>query len=191
MAALEPSLVLLELKLPDMEGLRLCEQIRVRDSPPIILIACGGSEAETLAGFEAGADGYVTKPYRLRELSARIHAALRRAPPSVPLDLMVLTVGDVTLDPSRHEVRVGGSKVDMPLREFELLNLFMTNPGKVLTREALMRRIWGRTPPSGTKSLDVHVRRIRAKIDGDQPSPSRIVTVRGVGYKYAAPPPVR
>ncbi|MDP9073759.1 MAG: response regulator transcription factor [Actinomycetota bacterium] len=184
----EPALVLLELALPDMGGLALCGHIHARDNSVIILVSGSGSEAEALASFEAGADGYLTKPYRWRELTARIAAVLRRRPPSLPRDGSVLVVGDIELDPGRHEVRVGGRLVTFPLREFQLLRALLSSPGKVWTREALMQRIWGEMPPSGTKSVDVHIKRIRARIENDPSHPIRLLTVRGVGYTYASPP---
>jgi len=187
LATSEPTLVLLELVLPDMDGLDLCRQLRARADLPILVVSRHVSEAEALASFAAGADGYITKPYRLMELGARIRAALRRSPRPVLPDDSVLTVGDVTLNAGRHEVLVGGKTIEMPLREFELLSLLLSSPGKVWTRETLMRRLWRETPPSGTKSLDVHVRRIRARIESNSPTRSRIVTVRGVGYKYEMP----
>lgn len=183
----DPNLALISFELPDMSGLGLCRHVRAQSSQAVIFVAGLDAEAESLASYGEGADGYIRKPYRLRELDARIKAALRHSPATDQLDGSAITVGDVTLDLERHKVLVRGRVVELPLREFELLSFLLTHPGKVWTREALMRRIWGETPPSGTKSLDVHVRRIRGRIEEFPSRPSRILTVRGVGYRYAAP----
>ena len=183
----EVDLVLVASALPDMGGACLCRHIRAHATSPVVIVAGQDTEADALASFTAGADGYVAKPYRLRELDARVHAALRRAPVRVRHDGEAIVVGDVTLNPERHEVRVRDRVVELPLREFQLLSVLLGQPGKIWSREALMRRIWVETPPSGTKSLDVHVRRIRGRIEDDPSRPSRILTVRGVGYRYAVP----
>lgn len=185
LAQAEPRLVMLALTLPDMGGLDVCAYIQTQASVPIVLVSGTGLEGEALASFQAGADGYLTKPYRWRELTARVGAALRRSPPVSRRDGGVWIVGDIELDAGRHEVRVGGRLVVFPLREFELLQALLSSAGKTWTREALMQRIWGETPLSGTKSVDVHVKRIRTRIEDDPSRPTRLLTVRGVGYKYA------
>jgi len=185
----EPNLVLLALLLPDMEGLDLCRFIGSQPSPPVVFVAGRDVESNALASYAAGADGYLPTPYRLREVDARIRAALRRAPATVAHHGEVITAGEVTLSHESHEVRVRGRLVELPLREFELLGVLLARPGKIWGRDALMARIWGERPASGTKSLDVHVRRIRGRIEDDPSRPTRILTVRGVGYQYAVPAP--
>jgi two-component system response regulator RegX3 len=148
------------------------------------MVSAKTAEIDTVVGLEVGADDYVPKPYRLRELVARMRAALRRAP---SLDdrgsTATLEVGDVRLDPERHEVLVRGQKVNLPLKEFELLEVLLDNAGRVLTRDVLIDRVWGSDYVGDTKTLDVHVKRLRSKIEDDA-SPRRIVTIRGLGYKY-------
>ena len=150
------------------------------------MVTAKGGEIDTVVGLEVGADDYVTKPYRLRELVARMRAVLRRAPPAAdaegPGDAIV--VGDVRLDPERHEVSVRGQLVTLPLKEFELLELLLANAGRVLTRETLIDRVWGSDYVGDTKTLDVHIKRLRSKVEDDPSNPSRIVTIRGLGYKY-------
>lgn len=189
-AAVDPDLVLLDVMLPKLSGIDVCRRIR-QDSPvPIIMVTAKASEIDTVVGLEVGADDYVAKPYRLRELVARIRAQLRRvemdrvgepqaaAPPS-----RVLSVGNVVLDPDEHRVSVDGDDVSMPLKEFELLRLLMHNAGRVLTRETLIDRVWGPDYFGDTKTLDVHIKRIRAKVEPNPGRPTRIVTIRGLGYK--------
>jgi two-component system response regulator RegX3 len=153
---------------------------------PIIMVTARNSEIDAVVGLEIGADDYVTKPFRLRELIARVRAALRRIPSSEPDEEHheVIEVGDVRLDAARHEVYVRGEPVALPLKEFELLEILMTNAGRVLTRDVLIDRVWGPNYFGDTKTLDVHVKRLRSKIELDPANPSRIVTVRGVGYRY-------
>jgi two-component system response regulator RegX3 len=158
---------------------------------PIIMVTAKGSEVDTVVGLEVGADDYVTKPYRLRELVARMRAVLRRAEQrgEAPLEVdgRAMTVGDVMLDADRHEVVVRGTSVNLPLKEFELLELLMANAGRVLTREVLIDRVWGSDYVGDTKTLDVHVKRLRSKVEDDPRQPRRIVTIRGLGYKYEPP----
>ncbi len=186
--AVKPDLVLLDVMLPKMSGLDVCRHIRQRSKVPIIMVTAKGSEIDTVVGLEVGADDYVTKPYRLRELVARMRAVLRRA----PLDRStvgsgdVLEVGDVSLDPERHEVTIRGELVPLPLKEFELLELLLEHAGRVLTRDILIDRVWGADYVGDTKTLDVHVKRLRSKVENDPSAPSRIVTIRGLGYKYEA-----
>jgi len=187
--AVAPDLVLLDLMLPKVSGVDVCRQLRAKSAVPIIMVTAKSSEIDTVVGLEVGADDYVTKPYRLRELVARMRAALRRsagatAASSVDLAEEVYAVGDVTLDPDRHEVTVRGEAVTLPLKEFELLQLLLANAGRVLTRDTLIARVWGDDYVGDTKTLDVHVKRLRSKVEDDPSRPSRIVTIRGLGYKY-------
>ena len=183
-----PDVVLLDVLLPGLSGIDVCRQIRSRSQVPIIMVSAKTSEIDTVVGLEVGADDYVPKPYRLRELVARIRAALRRAKPDdegpAPSSM---EVGEVRLDPERHEVFVRGERVQLPLKEFELLEVLLENAGRVLTRTRLIDRVWGHDYVGDTKTLDVHVKRLRAKIEEDPSSPRRIVTIRGLGYKYDAP----
>ena len=187
----QPDLVLLDLMLPRMSGIDVCRALRARSKVPIIMVTAKASEIDTVVGLEVGADDYVSKPYRLRELVARIRAALRR----VPLDSVadddsggsVVEVGDVLLDADRHEVTIRGNQVAFPLKEFELLELMLTNAGRVLPRETLISRVWGADYVGDTKTLDVHVKRLRSKVEDDPAAPTRIVTIRGLGYKYERP----
>jgi two-component system, OmpR family, response regulator RegX3 len=185
----EPDLVLLDLMLPRISGVDVCRQLRARSTVPIIMVTAKSSEIDTVVGLEVGADDYVSKPYRMRELVARMRAALRRAPAEEALAPSedALQVGDVRLDPDRHEVVVRGAEVSLPLKEFELLELLLANAGRVLTRETLIDRIWGVDYVGDTKTLDVHVKRLRAKVEDDPSTPRRIVTIRGLGYKYEVP----
>ena len=184
--AVNPDLVLLDVMLPKVSGIDVCRQIRARSRVPIIMVTAKGSEIDTVVGLEVGADDYVTKPYRLRELVARMRAVLRRAPgEDVEGGLgEVLEVGDVRLDPDRHEVTIRGERVSLPLKEFELLALLLDNAGRVLTRDTLIDRVWGSDYVGDTKTLDVHIKRLRSKVESDPSNPTRIVTIRGLGYKY-------
>ena len=188
--AVRPDIVLLDVMLPRMSGLDVCRQLRARSRVPIIIVTAKGSEIDTVVGLEVGADDYVTKPYRLRELVARIRAVLRRTP-SVDDDAVVaaeaVTVGDVSIDPERHEVVIRGEEVRLPLKEFELLCLLLDNAGRVLTRETLIDRVWGADYVGDTKTLDVHIKRLRSRVETDPSRPTRIVTIRGLGYKYDVP----
>ena len=180
-----PDLVLLDVMLPKVSGIDVCRDIRARSRVPIIMVSAKGSEIDTVVGLEVGADDYVSKPYRLRELVARMRAVLRRAPTDDPtLSAEALEVGDVRLDPGRHEVVVRGVEVSLPLKEFELLELLLENAGRVLTRETLIDRVWGPHYVGDTKTLDVHVKRLRSKIEDDPSNPTRITTIRGLGYRY-------
>ena len=188
--AIRPDLVLLDVMLPKISGIDVCREIRRKSSVPIIMVTAKGGEIDTVVGLEVGADDYVTKPYRLRELVARMRAVLRRrAGESGAYELSgeALQVGDVALDPQRHEVTIRGEAVTMPLKEFELLELLLANAGHVLPRETLIDRVWGSDYVGDTKTLDVHVKRLRAKVELDPSAPTRIVTIRGLGYKYEVP----
>ena len=185
-----PDLVLLDVMLPKVSGLDVCRELRARSNVPIIMVTAKGSEIDTVVGLEVGADDYVAKPYRLRELVARMRAVLRRRRPDEdPLESLpplddVLEVGDVTIDHAKHEVHVRGEPVRLPLKEYELLSLLCENAGRVLTRDVLIDRVWGADYVGDTKTLDVHVKRLRAKVEPDPSSPERIVTIRGLGYKF-------
>jgi two-component system response regulator RegX3 len=188
--AVQPALVLLDVMLPRVSGVDVCRQIRTRSRVPIIMVTARNAEIDAVVGLEVGADDYVTKPFRLRELIARVRAALRRVPVgSEPsgAEQDVIEIGDVRLDVARHEVSVRGDLVALPLKEFELLELLLANAGRVLTRDVLIDRIWGPNYFGDTKTLDVHVKRLRSKIEVDPAHPVRIVTVRGVGYRYERP----
>lgn len=185
-----PDLVLLDVMLPKVSGIDVCRELRSKSKVPIIMVTAKGAEIDTVVGLEVGADDYVTKPYRLRELVARMRAVLRRAPDETTLLTHgdeVLAVGDVVVDPERHEVTVRGQDVTLPLKEFELLTVLLDNAGRVLTRDVLIDRVWGHDYVGDTKTLDVHVKRLRAKVEEDPSNPSRIVTIRGLGYKYDTP----
>lgn len=180
-------LVLLDLMLPRLSGIEVCRRIRRASTVPVIMLTARDSEADTVVGLRIGADDYVTKPYSYRELLARVNAVLRRSrgeeqEPAEP----VLEVGRVRMDVERHEVTVDGEAVAMPPREFELLELFMRNPGRALARGEIIDRVWGADYVGDTKTLDVHVKRIRAKIEVEPGEPKLLITVRGVGYKLAA-----
>ena len=183
-----PDLVLLDVMLPKVSGIDVCREIRRRSRVPIIMVTAKASEIDTVVGLEVGADDYVTKPYRLRELVARMRAVLRRSPREEPVPVSgdALEVGDVALDPERHEVFVRSEPVTLPLKEFELLELLLANAGRVLTREMLIDRIWGPNYYGDTKTLDVHIKRLRSKIEDNPSAPRRITTIRGLGYKYEA-----
>ena len=183
-SAASPDLVLLDLMLPGLSGTEVCRSIRARSNVPVIMLTAKDSEIDKVVGLEIGADDYVTKPYSARELVARIRAVLRRrAEPDEPAAL-TLSGGPVTVDVERHEVTVRGSLVPMPLKEFELLELLLRNSRRVLTRGQLIDRVWGSDYVGDTKTLDVHVKRLRAKIEPDPSEPRHIVTVRGVGYRF-------
>lgn len=185
-----PDLVLLDVMLPKVSGIDVCRELRSRSKVPIIMVTAKGSEIDTVVGLEVGADDYVTKPYRLRELVARIRAVLRRTPvdgQAPALSGEAIVVGDVSLDPDRHEVMVRGAPVELPLKEFELLGLLLENAGRVLTRETLIDRVWGADYVGDTKTLDVHIKRLRAKVEAEPSAPTRIVTIRGLGYKFVRP----
>ena len=188
--AVRPDLVLLDVMLPKVSGIDVCRELRRRSQVPIIMVTAKGSEIDTVVGLEVGADDYVTKPYRLRELVARMRAVLRRRSTDVATTTSsgeALEVGDVRLDPERHEVEVRGLQVRLPLKEFELLEILLANAGRVLPRETLIDRVWGADYVGDTKTLDVHIKRLRTKVEDDPSTPSRIVTIRGLGYKYDTP----
>ncbi|USQ80729.1 response regulator transcription factor [Ornithinimicrobium faecis] len=179
-------LVLLDLMLPGLSGVDVCRSLRAKSSVPVIMLTAKDSEVDKVVGLEIGADDYVTKPYSGRELLARIKAVLRRQ--VEPEELVPATVesGPVRMDVERHTVSVNGDTVSLPLKEFELLEMLLRNAGRVLTRGQLIDRVWGSDYVGDTKTLDVHVKRLRAKIEPDPGQPQHIVTVRGLGYKFEA-----
>jgi two-component system response regulator RegX3 len=177
-------LVLLDLMIPEVSGIEVCRQIRAKSKIPIIMLTAKDSEVDKVVGLEIGADDYVTKPYSSRELVARIRAVLRRnGNDEVESASGLLTVGGVKMDVDRHQVSVNGIPVSLPLKEFELLEFLMRNAGRVLTRMQLIDRVWGSDYVGDTKTLDVHIKRLRAKIEIDPANPTVIQTVRGLGYK--------
>jgi len=178
-----PDLVLLDLMLPGLPGTEVCREIRTRSQVPIIMLTAKDSEVDIVVGLELGADDYVTKPYSTRELLARIRAVLRRRVEEEDND-SVLESGSVRMDLERHTVAVDGREIGMPLKEFELLELLMRNSGRVLTRGQLIDRVWGADYFGDTKTLDVHIKRIRSKIEKAPGEPVMLVTVRGLGYRF-------
>jgi two-component system response regulator RegX3 len=178
-------IVLLDLMLPEMSGTEVCRQLRSRSHVPIIMVTARDSEIDKVVGLEIGADDYVTKPYSPRELVARIRAVLRRqAGDAAELTPPTLAAGPVRMDVERHVVTVSGDAVPLPLKEFELLEMLLRNAGRVLTRGQLIDRVWGADYVGDTKTLDVHVKRLRSKIEPEPSTPRYIVTVRGLGYKF-------
>jgi two-component system response regulator RegX3 len=185
--AVRPDVVLLDVMLPKISGIDVCRELRKRSKVPIVMVTAKGSEIDTVVGLEVGADDYVTKPYRIRELVARMRAVMRRsAEREDDLPHEALQVHDIALDPERHEVRIRGQQVQLPLKEFELLHVLLANAGRVITREQLIDRVWGSDYVGDTKTLDVHVKRLRGKVELDPAHPERIVTIRGLGYKLEA-----
>jgi two-component system response regulator RegX3 len=182
--SLGADLILLDLMLPGLSGNEVCRIIRAESQVPIIMVTAKDTEIDKVVGLEIGADDYVTKPYSTRELLARMKAVLRRgAEPQTP-DLGVLRAGPVEMDLERHTVMVNGEKVQMPLKEFELLELLLENVNRVLTRGQIIDRVWGSNYFGDTKTLDVHVKRVRSKIEEDPSRPRHLLTVRGLGYKF-------
>ena len=177
-------IVLLDLMLPEKSGTEVCRELRATSNVPIIMVTARDSEVDKVVGLEIGADDYVTKPYSPRELVARIRAVLRRnAEPTDPM-VTVLEAGPVRMDIDRHVVSVNREDVALPLKEFELLEMFLRNAGRVLTRGQLIDRVWGSDYVGDTKTLDVHVKRLRSKVETEPGRPRHIVTVRGLGYKF-------
>jgi two-component system, OmpR family, response regulator RegX3 len=180
-------IVLLDLMLPGMSGTDVCKALRTRSAVPVIMVTARDSEIDKVVGLELGADDYVTKPYSARELIARVRAVLRRGGESGPeTDGLpgVLEAGPVRMDVERHVVSVGGADVALPLKEFDLLEYLLRNVGRVLTRGQLIDRVWGADYVGDTKTLDVHVKRLRSKVETDPGAPKHLVTVRGLGYKF-------
>ena len=178
-------IILLDLMLPGMPGTEVCRQVRQSSAVPIIMLTAKDSEVDIVVGLELGADDYVTKPYSSRELLARMRAVLRRASQAeADLEERVLDGGRVSLDIDRHTVSVDGAEINMPLKEFELLEVLMRNAGRVLTRGQLIDRVWGSDYFGDTKTLDVHIKRIRSRIEKNPGDPVMLVTVRGLGYRF-------
>lgn len=184
----EPDLILLDLMLPGISGIEVCKRVREVSSVPIIMVTAKDDEIDKVVGLEVGADDYLTKPYSYRELLARIRAVLRRSQADLaPAGASeILRAGRIEMDTEAHEVSVAGKKIQMPLREFELLELLLQNADRVLTRNQILDRIWGLNYIGDTKTLDVHVKRIRSKIEEDPSRPAALVTVRGLGYKLVS-----
>lgn len=205
----DPDIVLLDLMLPRVSGLDVCRELRTKSDVPIIMVTARSAEVDTVVGLEIGADDYVSKPYRIRELVARMRAVIRRRKAVDPTPEQVqdaaagpssrgdseshgetrvpVTVGDVWIDSDRHEVGVRGVNVELPLKEFGVLHYLMSNAGRVLTRDMLIDRVWGADYVGDTKTLDVHIKRLRSRIEDEPSNPTRIVTIRGLGYKYQLP----
>ena len=179
-------LVLLDLMLPGLSGTEVCRTLRASSPVPVIMLTAKDSEIDKVVGLELGADDYVTKPYSTRELVARIRAVLRRRGEPEELLPATLEAGPVRMDVERHVVSVRGEEVSFPLKEFELLELLLRNTGRVLTRGQLIDRVWGADYVGDTKTLDVHIKRLRAKVESDPSAPVHIVTVRGLGYRFDA-----
>ena len=186
--SVKPDIILLDVMLPKVSGTDVCREIRKKSQVPIIMVSAKGSEIDTVVGLEVGADDYIVKPYRLRELVARIRAALRRSSLTDSeideVGIGTVRVGEVQIDPEQHMVTVRGTVTKLPLKEFELLYVLMANAGRVMTRENLIDRVWGSDYYGDTKTLDVHIKRLRSKIEIDPANPVNVVTIRGLGYKY-------
>jgi two-component system, OmpR family, response regulator RegX3 len=189
--SVQPDVVLLDVMLPKVSGLDVCRQLRKKSQVPIIMVTAKGAEIDTVVGLEVGADDYVTKPYRMRELVARMHAVMRRRGiatiSTTEMSAGALTVGAVSLDADEHRVIIDDTEVSLPLKEFELLHLLLANAGRVMSRDLLIDRVWGADYVGDTKTLDVHVKRLRSKVEPDPANPTRITTIRGLGYKYERP----
>jgi two-component system, OmpR family, response regulator RegX3 len=184
-----PDIVLLDVMLPRISGIDVCRELRKRSRVPIIMVTAKASEIDTVVGLEVGADDYIAKPYRMRELVARMRAVSRRIPTAHEVQAAggALVVGEVILDVEQHEVTVRGQSITLPLKEFDLLHLLLANAGRVLTRDVLIDRVWGADYVGDTKTLDVHIKRLRNRIEPDPGSPTLLVTIRGLGYKYEKP----
>lgn len=184
--SMNPDLVLLDLMLPEVSGTEVCKYIRTKSNTPVIMLTAKDTEIDKVVGLELGADDYVTKPFSTRELLARIKAVLRRGGEMENDFVGAVEVGPIRMDVERHALSVNGEAVSMPLKEFELLEFLMRNSGRVLTRGQLMDRVWGSNYVGDGKTLDVHVKRIRSKIESDPANPVHLTTVRGLGYRFEA-----
>lgn len=184
--SVHPDIVLLDLMLPEVSGTEVCKYIRGKSKTPVIMLTAKDSEIDKVVGLELGADDYVTKPFSTRELLARVRAVLRRGADVEESDFGSIEAGPIRMDVERHAVSVGGTLIAMPLKEFELLELLMRNSGRVLTRGQLMDRVWGSNYVGDGKTLDVHIKRIRSKIEPDPANPVYLTTVRGLGYRFEA-----
>lgn len=187
---IKPDFVLLDVMLPGLSGIDVCRRIRANSQTPIIMMSARNSEIDAVVGLEVGADDYVTKPYRLRELLARMAAVMRRAAREVhdEPDVSAYELAGVRLDAGSHEVRVEGAVVAMPLKEFDILRLPMESAGRVVTREQLIDAVWGHDYRGDSKTLDVHIKRLRGRIERDRATPQRITTIRGLGYRFERRP---
>ncbi len=187
----QPDVVLLDLMLPKVSGIDVCKALRKRSQVPIIMVTAKGAEIDTVVGLEVGADDYVTKPYRMRELIARMHAVMRRHGQVVPtvgeVSEGTLVVGCISLNVEEHRVTISGAEVALPLKEFELLHVLLANAGRVMSRDMLVDRVWGADYVGDTKTLDVHIKRLRSKVEPDPSNPTRITTIRGLGYRFERP----
>ncbi|MBJ7505057.1 MAG: response regulator transcription factor [Ilumatobacteraceae bacterium] len=184
---INPDIVLLDVMLPKVSGTDVCREIRKKSQVPIIMVSAKGTEIDTVVGLEVGADDYIVKPYRIRELVARVRAALRRSATLEGESLdsgTSVSVGDVTINPEQHVVTVRGQLTKLPLKEFELLYVLMANAGRVMTRDTLIDRVWGSDYYGDTKTLDVHIKRLRTKVEVVPSTPTSILTIRGLGYKF-------
>lgn len=177
-------IILLDLMLPGLSGVEVCRTIRQTSTVPIIMVSAKDAEIDKVVGLELGADDYVTKPYSPRELIARIRAVLRRGGADFVDDESSLEAAGIRMDVDRHLVTLRGKELVLPLKEFELLEYFLRNPGRALTREQLIDRVWGADYVGDTKTLDVHIKRLRAKIESDPAEPTTLITIRGLGYKF-------
>jgi two-component system response regulator RegX3 len=184
----KPALVVLDLMLPEMSGLDVCRRIRDESTVPIVMLTAKDSEADKVAGLELGADDYVTKPFSMRELVSRVRAHLRRAGMTDFEGPDVLTGGPVVIDRDRHEVRVRGAAISLPPKEFAVLEILLSRKGRLITRETILGDVWGGEYFGDTRTLDVHIKRLRHKIEEDPHNPTHILTVRGLGYKFADAP---
>lgn len=188
---ISPDIVLLDVMLPKVSGTDVCREIRKKSQVPIIMVSAKGTELDTVVGLEVGADDYIVKPYRIRELVARVRAALRRSNVASSGEAVEtgasINVGDVVIDPEQHVVTVRGTITKLPLKEFELLYVLIANAGRVLTRDTLIDRVWGSDYYGDTKTLDVHIKRLRSKVEVDPGNPTAILTIRGLGYKFERP----
>jgi len=185
-----PDIVLLDVMLPKVSGTDVCREIRKKSQVPIIMVSAKGAEIDTVVGLEVGADDYIVKPYRIRELVARVRAALRSSSVTIDGDFDAgtgVSVGDISIDPDQHIVMVRGTLTKLPLKEFELLYVLMANAGRVMTRDTLIDRVWGSDYYGDTKTLDVHIKRLRSKVEVDPSAPAAILTIRGLGYKFERP----
>jgi two-component system response regulator RegX3 len=184
----QPDVVLLDIMLPKMSGIDVCREIRNKSQVPIIMVTARAAEIDTVVGLEVGADDYVAKPFRLRELVARMRAVMRRTSRAdVPgEDVDAMEIGPVRFDPVRHEVFIRGDRVALPLKEFELLGMLLSGAGRVLSRDAIIKTVWGEDYVGDTKTLDVHIKRLRSKVEENPSEPVFIKTVRGLGYKFDA-----
>lgn len=183
----DPDIVLLDVMLPKVSGTDVCREIRKKSQVPIIMVSAKGTEIDTVVGLEVGADDYIVKPYRIRELVARVRAALRRSHVAGEAPLgsdSSVAVGQISIDPDQHVVVVRGQVTKLPLKEFELLYVLMANAGRVMTRDTLIDRVWGSDYYGDTKTLDVHIKRLRSKVESDPANPVLILTIRGLGYKF-------